>query len=52
VTSQAPSRQRGGAFVILAPGNLHVKDKIRQQLQILRDAGLLLHIDRGLWRLP
>jgi hypothetical protein len=25
---------------------------IRQQLQILRDAGLLLHVERGCWRLP
>lgn len=36
----------------LHPDNRHVKDKIRQQLQVLRDAGLLLHIERGLWRLP
>jgi hypothetical protein len=26
--------------------------QIRQQLQILRDAGLLLHVERGVWRLP
>jgi hypothetical protein len=25
---------------------------IRQQLQVLRDLGLLLHIGRGIWRLP
>ena len=36
----------------LHPDNRHVKDKIRQQLQVLRDAGLLLHVERGLWRLP
>ena len=36
----------------LHPDNRHVRDKIRQQLQVLRDAGLLLHIERGLWRLP
>jgi hypothetical protein len=30
----------------------HVRDKIRQQLQVLRDLGLLLHIGRGCWRLP
>ncbi len=36
----------------LHPDNRHVRDKIRQQLQVLRDAGLLIHIDRGLWRLP
>ncbi len=36
----------------LHPDNQHVKDKIRQQLQVLRDAGLLIHIGRGEWRLP
>ena len=36
----------------LHPDNRHVKDKIRQELQVLRDTGLLLHIERGLWRLP
>jgi len=36
----------------LHPDNRHVRDKIRQQLQVLRDAGLLLHIERGVWRLP
>jgi len=36
----------------LHPDNRHVKDKIRQQLQVLRDAGLLLHLGRGEWRLP
>jgi type II restriction enzyme len=36
----------------LHPDNQHVNDKIRQQLQILRDAGLLRHIGRGEWRLP
>jgi len=35
----------------LHPGNDHVKEKIRQQLQVLRDAGLLLHLGRGEWRL-
>jgi type II restriction enzyme len=39
-------------FEKLHPDNRHVKDKIRQQLQVLRDAGLLLHIGRGEWRLP
>ncbi|MGO8680094.1 MAG: hypothetical protein ACLPYZ_03865 [Limisphaerales bacterium] len=39
-----------------------VRDKIRQQRQVLRDAGLLLHVvrlrfasprqERGCWRLP
>jgi type II restriction enzyme len=36
----------------LHPDNRHVKDKIRQQLQVLRDAGLLLHVSSGVWRLP
>jgi type II restriction enzyme len=36
----------------LHPDNRHVRDKIRQQLQVLRDAGLLLHIGSGVWRLP
>ena len=36
----------------LHPDNRHVKDKIRQQLQVLRDAKLLIHVGSGLWRLP
>ncbi len=36
----------------LHPDNRHVRDKIRQQLQVLRDMGLLIHIGRGEWRLP
>jgi type II restriction enzyme len=36
----------------LHPDNRHVRDKIRQQLQVLRDTGLLLHVERGCWRLP
>jgi type II restriction enzyme len=36
----------------LHPDNRHVRDKIRQQLQVLRDTGLLLHVERGIWRLP
>jgi hypothetical protein len=36
----------------LHPDNRHVRDKIRQQLQVLRDAGLLVHVGRGKWRLP
>ena len=36
----------------LHPENRHVRDKIRQQLQVLRDAGLLLHLGSGVWRLP
>jgi len=33
------------------PDNLHVKDKIRQQLQVLRDKGYLEFTDRGNYRL-
>jgi len=36
----------------LHPDNEHVKEKIRQQLQELRDRNLLLHIGRNCWRLP
>jgi len=36
----------------LHPDNRHVRDKIRQQLQVLRDTGLLIHLGRGEWRLP
>ncbi len=36
----------------LHPDNRHIKDKIRQQLQKLRDRNLLLHVDRNCWRLP
>lgn len=36
----------------LHPDNRHIRDKIRQQLQVLRDAGLLVHVERGVWRLP
>ncbi len=35
----------------LHPDNKHIRDKIRQQLQSLRDANLLLHVERGVWRL-
>lgn len=36
----------------LHPDNRHVRDKIRQQLQVLRDSGLLVHVERGRWLLP
>ncbi|MEY2466918.1 MAG: hypothetical protein QOD03_1439 [Verrucomicrobiota bacterium] len=35
----------------LHPGNRHIRDKIRQQLQVLRDLGFLIHVERGEWRL-
>jgi type II restriction enzyme len=34
----------------LYPGNHHIKDKIRQQLQVLRDRGLLKQVERGVWQ--
>jgi type II restriction enzyme len=36
----------------LHPDNRHIRPKIRQQLQVLRDAGLLLHVKTGHWRVP
>ena len=33
------------------PDNLHIKDKIRQQLQFLRDKGYLEFVERGRYRL-
>jgi type II restriction enzyme len=41
-----------GQLEKLHPENRHVRDKIRQQLQVLRDAKLLLHVGSGVWRLP
>jgi type II restriction enzyme len=35
----------------LHPNNRHVKDKIRQQLQVLRDRGFLVQVSRGVWAL-
>lgn len=35
----------------LHPNNRHVRDKIRQQLQVLRDRGLLVQVERGVWAL-
>lgn len=34
----------------LHPHNQYVRDKIRQQLQVLRDLGLLQFVDRGVYR--
>lgn len=33
------------------PNNKNIKPKIRQQLQILRDMGILIHVGRGEWML-
>jgi len=35
----------------LHPHNRHVREKIRQQLQVLRDSRLLIHVSRGRWRI-
>jgi len=35
----------------LHPDNRHVRDKIRQQLQVLRDMGLVEFMGRGLYRM-
>ena len=35
----------------LHPDNRHIKDKIRQQLQVLRDLGILSRLERGVWAL-
>lgn len=35
----------------LHPNNRHVRDKIRQQLQVLRDLGFLVQVGRGVWAL-
>jgi type II restriction enzyme len=35
----------------LHPNNRHVRDKIRQQLQVLRDRGFLVQAERGVWML-
>lgn len=41
-----------GELAALHPGNRHIRDKIRQQLQVLRDVGLLVHAGRNAWALP
>jgi type II restriction enzyme len=35
----------------LHPDNRHIRPKIRQQLQVLRDRGFLVQPERGVWRL-
>ena len=35
----------------LHPDNRHIRDKIRQQLQVLRDRGFLVQVERGMWAL-
>jgi type II restriction enzyme len=40
------------ALAKLHPNNAHVRDKIRQQLQVLRDLDLLEFLGNGSYRLP
>jgi type II restriction enzyme len=40
-----------GSLAKLHPHNRHVRDKIRQQLQVLRDLGLLAFLYPGSYRL-
>jgi hypothetical protein len=40
-----------GELEKLHPDNKHVKDKIRQQLQVLRDKGYLDFVERGTYQL-
>lgn len=37
-------------LAILYPNNRHIRDKIRQQLQVLRDRNLLKPVRRGVWQ--
>ena len=41
-----------GSLAKLHPNNRHVRDKIRQQLQVLRDLGLLTFLGSASYRLP
>jgi hypothetical protein len=34
----------------LYAGNRHIRDKIRQQLQVLRDRSLLRSVKPGIWQ--
>jgi type II restriction enzyme len=43
---------RADELAKLHPKNAHVRDKIRQQLQVLRDLGLVQFLGYGLYRLP
>lgn len=45
--SAASAAARSDEFMNLHPGNRHVRDKIRQQLLLLRDLGLLKFLDAG-----
>jgi type II restriction enzyme len=43
--------ERADDLAKLHPKNAHVRDKIRQQLQVLRDLGLLEFLGTGSYRL-
>jgi hypothetical protein len=51
------AHQQGGFYAFkreleqLRPDNRHIRDKIRQQLQVLRDRGFLIQAGRGVWQL-
>jgi type II restriction enzyme len=49
--SLADMYAREGELAKLHPANQHVRDKIRQQLQVLRNKGLLEFVGRGQYRL-
>ncbi len=38
------------AFRAMYPLNKHIRAKIRQQLQVLRDLGLIQHVEEGVWQ--
>ena len=38
-----------GSLSFVYPKNNHIRDKIRQLLQDLRDDGILVRIDKGIW---
>jgi type II restriction enzyme len=42
---------REGALAKLHPNNTHIREKIRQQLQVLRDLGFLAFLSPGSYRL-
>jgi type II restriction enzyme len=51
VFSLAAVYEREAELARIHPKNRHVRDKIRQQLQVLRDLGMLRFLGRGEYRL-
>ena len=43
--------QLEGIMMKLFPDNRNIRPKIRQQLQVLRDMGIVVHLGRGEWKL-